>query len=160
MTKMRRCWNSYLIERKKQLLSLKNIPYLVALLWKTASGLLVASIVFRLLIGLLPLAVLWVGKMIVDFVVNAIRHSNSDSTGLWLLLAAEFGIYSLGAVLGRAVEYWDARLADEFVKDSGLRVMRHASTLDLQYFEDPNFYDQLERARCQTTDRIGILRAL
>jgi ATP-binding cassette subfamily B protein len=39
-------------------------------------------------------------------------------------------------------------------------VMKHASTLDLQSFEYPSFYDQLERARCQSTDSIGILKSL
>ena len=32
--------------------------------------------------------------------------------------------------------------------------------LDLESFEDPSFYDKLERARCQSTDRSGILKAL
>ena len=37
--------------------------------------------------------------------------------------------------------------------------MRHAATLDLAQFEDPTFYDHLERARQQTTGRIGSDRA-
>jgi ATP-binding cassette subfamily B protein len=41
-----------------------------------------------------------------------------------------------------------------------MRVMRHAATLDLQSFEDPDFYDKLERARVQANDRIGLLNAL
>ena len=66
--------------------------------------------------------------MIVDFVVGAIRQPGGDSTWLWILLAAEFGIVVLGAVLGRAVDYWDSRIADEFSKYTGLLLMRHAST--------------------------------
>ena len=41
-------------------------------------------------------------------------------------------------MLGRAIEYWDGRVADQFVKHCGLLVMKHASTLDLQSFEDPD----------------------
>ncbi|HSR06640.1 MAG TPA: ABC transporter ATP-binding protein [Bryobacteraceae bacterium] len=108
----------------------------------------------------MPIAGLWVGKLIIDSVVNAIRHPGSDSPWLWSLLALEFAIGALAALLGRAIEYWDGRVADQFVKHCGLLVMKHASTLDLQSFEDPTFYDQLERARCQSTDRIGILKAL
>ena len=157
---MRRHWNTYLAARRNQLRALKNIPQLLALLWSHTSGLVVAELSSRLIIGLLPFAGLWVGKMIVDLVVKAIKHSGSDPGRLWVLLAAEFGIGTLGAVLGRAVEYWDGRIADEFTKQSGLLVMKHAATLDLESFEDHTFYDQLERARCQTTDRIGILRGL
>ena len=157
---MRRNWNTYLAGRKNQLRALKNIPQLMALLWDAGNGLVVAELCSRMLMGVLPLAGLWVGKLIVDAVVNTIRHPGADSHGLWLLLAAEFGIGALAAVLGRAVEYWDGRIADQFVKHCGLLVMKHASGLDLESFEDPSFYDKLERARCQSTDRIGILKAL
>lgn len=155
-----RYWNTYLATRKNQLRALKNIPHLGALLWDAGSGLLIAELVCRVLIGLLPIAGLWVGKLIIDSVVSAIRHPGSDSSLLWFLLALEFAIGALAAMLGRAIEYWDGRVADQFVKHCGLLVMKHASTLDLQSFEDPTFYDQLERARCQSTDRIGILKAL
>jgi len=157
---MRRHWNSYLATRKNQVRALKNLPQVVALLWRTASVLIAAELSSRLIIGLLPLAGLWIGKMIIDLVVNAIRHPGTPTQLLWFLLTAEFGIGAVGAVLGRAVDYWDGRIADEFAKNSGLMVMKHASTLDLESFENPRYYDQLERARCQTTDRIGILRAL
>ena len=43
---------------------------------------------------------------------------------------------------------------------TSVRLMEHASKLDLYQFEDPAFYDQLERARQQTTGRIGLLAQL
>jgi len=157
---MKRDWNTYLATRKNQLRALKNIPHLLALLWDAGSGLLIAELCSRLLIGLLPLAGLWVAKLIIDSVVSALRHPGSDSRSLWLLLSLEFAISALAAVLGRAIEYWDGRMADQFVRHCGLMVMKHAASLDLESFEDPGFYDQLERARCQSTDRIGILKEL
>ena len=36
--------------------------------------------------------------------------------------------------------------------------MRHAATLDLSSFEDPQFYDRLERARVQGADRVGMIQ--
>lgn len=157
---MTRYWKSYLATRKNQLRALKNIPHLGALLWRAGSGLLVAELVARLLTGLLPLAALWIGKMIIDLVVHSIRHPGSGHPMLWYLLAAEFAVGAVGAVLARAIEYWDGRIADAFTKHSGLQIMKHAASLDLECFEDPEFYDRLERARCQTTDRVGILRPL
>jgi ATP-binding cassette subfamily B protein len=38
--------------------------------------------------------------------------------------------------------------------------MQHAATLDLAQFEDPEFYDHLERARRQTVGRIGLIAQL
>jgi len=64
-----------------------------------------------------------------------------------------------GLVLGRAIDYCDTRLADEFSRELSLRLMRQAAGLDLSFFEDPGFYDKLERARAQATDRISLLTA-
>ena len=65
-----------------------------------------------------------------------------------------------GNLSWRAIDYFDTRLADQFTREISLRIMAHASRLDLQSFEDPAFYDKLERARVQATDRTAMLRAL
>jgi len=70
-----------------------------------------------------------------------------------MLLGAEFLLAAFGNVLGRAIDYTDARLADEFTREVSLRVMEYATRLDLACLEDPAFYDKLERARVQATDR-------
>jgi ATP-binding cassette subfamily B protein len=51
-------------------------------------------------------------------------------------------------------------LADRFTRYVSIRVMEHASRLDLSSYEDPVFYDKLERARVQATDRIAMVQAL
>ncbi len=38
--------------------------------------------------------------------------------------------------------------------------MKHASELDLIAYEDPVFYDRLERARVQATDRLGMIQSI
>ena len=113
-----------------------------------------------MLVALLPLAALWIGKLIIDLVVNAARHPGPPPPQIWWLLAAEFAIAAAGSVLSRAIDYCDGRLGDRFSSEVSLRVMRHAATLDLESFEDPAFYDTLERARVQANDRIGMLNAL
>lgn len=83
----------------------------MGLLWDAGRGLLLAELFSRLLNGLLPLAGLWIGKLIIDSVVNAVRRPGADSHRLWILLAGEFAIGALAASLSRAVEYWDGRIA-------------------------------------------------
>ena len=63
-------------------------------------------------------------------------------------------------MLTRTVDYLDEVLAGRFTMYSSLRIMKHAAELDLASYEDPNFYDQLERARVQAIDRVGMIRAL
>jgi ATP-binding cassette subfamily B protein len=140
--------------------ALHNLPLVFKILWESASGLVSASLGVRVINAVLPLATLWVSKLIIDFVVSAARHSAPVPARIWWLVAAEFVIAGAGATLGRAVWYLESRLADEFSREVSLRIMRHAGTLDLATFEDPVFYDMLERARAQSSDRVALLNAM
>jgi ATP-binding cassette subfamily B protein len=118
------------------------------------------SIALRVTAALVPLAALWIGKQIVDVVVAASKGSPVDHAHVWFLLAAGFVVGVAGAVLSRAIDYFDIRIADQFSRETNLRVMRHAASLDLASIEDPQFQDQLERARLQGSDRIVMLHSL
>ena len=61
--------------------------------------------------------------------------------------------------MGRLCDYCDGLLADRFTRHVSIRVMEHASRLDLSSYEDPEFYNKLERARHQATDRIGMIQS-
>jgi ATP-binding cassette subfamily B protein len=50
-------------------------------------------------------------------------------------------------------------LADKYAKHVSIRIMEHASRLDLTSYEDPTFQDKLERARVQGTDRVLMIQA-
>jgi ATP-binding cassette subfamily B protein len=78
----------------------------------------------------------------------------------WYLVGAEFGLAVFGSLIGRATGFFDTLLADRFTRHVSIRVMEHASQLDLSSYEDPVFYDMLERARVQSTDRIAMVQAL
>jgi len=153
-------WKSASKPWRDRLSALKNLPPVLKLLWESGPKFVAAAGCFRLIVALLPLAALWIGKLIIDAVVGGIRHPGPVPREIWILLAAEFAVAAAGAVFGRAVDYCDGRLADRFSREVSERVMRHAATLDLESFEDPAFYDRLERARCQANDRIGMLHAL
>jgi ATP-binding cassette subfamily B protein len=140
--------------------ALKNIPPAIKLLWLSCPGLVAAATGLRLVVAVLPVTALWIVKLIIDLVVSTRQNAGAVPTEIWFLLAAEFVVAALGAILGRAIDYCDGRIADNFSREVSVRVMRHAATLDLESFEDPNFYDKLERARVQANDRIGMLHAL
>ena len=107
----------------------------------------------------MPILMLWVSKQILDAV--QVRFSGRPLPEFfWWLVAAEAGLAAVSAVLGRTAGYFDALLADRFTRHVSVRVMGHASRLDLASYEDPVFYDKLERARVQATDRIAMIHAL
>ena len=118
------------------------------------------GLALRVASALIPLAVLAVSKSIINLVVAQIKHPGPLPHEIWILLGLEFLLAAANNLLGRAIDYTDARLADEFTREVSLRVMTHAAGLDLASFEDPAFHDKLERARLQATDRIGMLNSM
>ena len=115
--------------------------------------------VLRVARAFIPVATLWIDKLIIDAVI-ALRRDDSHLSSLWKLVALEIAIVVAGEVLARASALVESLLGDLFSNYTSVRLMEHAATLDLQQFEDPAFYDQLERARRQTVGRIGLLSEL
>jgi ATP-binding cassette subfamily B protein len=145
---------------RDRLAALRNIPPVLKLVWDAAPRVVAGGLALRVASALIPLAVLEVSKRIIDLVVAAVKHPGPVPHEMWILLALEFLLAALNNLLGRAIDYTDARLADEFTREVSLRVMNHATTLDLASFEDPAFQDKLERARLNATDRIGMLNSM
>ncbi len=136
------------------------MPPLLRMVWATSPSLSLATLVLRFITALFPLATLWVAKLIIDLVVKAIRSQPIDRSLIWKLLIVEL-LLAIGAdVLGRLISLVDSLLGDRFTNYVSLRLMRHATSLDLVSFEDPVFYDKMERARRQTSARLGMLASL
>ena len=138
---------------------LRNIPPFVKLIWQTHPGLTLSMVALRLARAFVPLAVLWVGKLIIDAVVAG-RAGAIDTSQLWRLVGIEIALAFAGEILARASTVVESLLGDRFSNRTSVMLMQHAATLDLYQFEDPAFYDQLDRARRQTTGRIGLLALL
>ena len=66
----------------------------------------------------------------------------------------------LTGILSRAVDYFDNLLADRYTHHVSVEVMRKAAALDVTVYEDPVFYDRLERARVQATDRLAMIQQM
>ncbi len=142
---------------RERLRALRNVPPLLRMVWDTSPPLTTATVFLRLISSVLPVAQLWVGKLIIDQVVRAIQGRLADPHVIWVYLAYEIALAVLSDLLARAVNLTDSLLGDKFTNHVSLRLMEHANRLDLVSFEDPVFYDKLERARRQTTARLGML---
>lgn len=144
---------------KERLTALKYVPALFKLVWETHRVLTLSMAALRLVRGLVPIATLWVGKLIIDSVVAA-RAAGSGWQPLLNLVLLEIAIVVAGELLSRASRLVDGLLSDLFSNRVSVRIMEHAATLDLAQFEDPTFYDHLERARRSSTGRIGLIAQL
>ena len=120
----------------------------------------VFTLLLRFIAALFPLATLWVSKLIIDLVVRAIRHQAVDRSMIWKLLILELVLALAADTTGRFISLVDSLLGDRFTNHVSIKLMEHANSLDLVSFEDPVFYDKMERARRQTTARLGMLGSL
>ncbi len=140
--------------------SLRYVKPLMGMVWETSPPLVLATVFLRLTRALIPAAMLWVSKLILDAVVGRISRGTGTVAEIWKLVAIELALAIAGDFLARANTLCESLLGDRFTNRVSVRLMRHASRLDLASFEDPVFYDKLERARRQTTGRLGLLAAL
>ncbi len=140
--------------------ALRNVPPLLKMVWQTSPSLSLYTIVLRCLSAFFPLATLWISKLIIDLVVRAISHRPVDRSAIWKLLVLELLIAIASDTTGRFISLVDSLLGDRFTNYISVRLMEHANSLDLLAFEDPVFYDKMERARRQTTARLGMLGGL
>jgi len=140
------------------------VPPLLRLVYETHRGYTVAILALRAVRSFIPLAVLWIGKLIIDGVIAGARgRAAGGSVDWWYLgglLGLELGIAVAGEGLARLSSLLESLLGDLFSNRISVRLMQHAATLDLAQYEDPETYDHLERARRQTVGRIGLIALL
>jgi len=144
---------------RERISSLKNIPPIFRMVWSAAPGVVTSTLFFRLIAAVLPITLLAVTRRIIDSIYRVTSHQEPLSHGFWLLVALEFALASLGIVLARLIDFSENVLAERYTNYVNIQIMRHAATLDLTSYEDPLFYDKLERARVQGADRTGMIQA-
>ena len=144
---------------KERLEALRYLPALFRLIWRTNRGYTLAIVLLRVVRSVVPVATFWVGKLILDSVIAA-KAGTGSLTQIWRYLALELLIVLSGEILARASSLIESLLGDLFSNAMSVELMEHAAKLDLAQFEDPEFYDHLERARRQTVGRIALLSLL
>ncbi|MBI5916985.1 MAG: ABC transporter ATP-binding protein, partial [Bacteroidetes bacterium] len=114
------------------------------------------DILLRVAQSAIPLLMLYIGKEIIDEVI-ALLGGRGDQHRLWFFVGAELALAIVSDLMGRAITLLDNLLGDLLSNKSSEQLIHHAATLDLYQFENPEFYDKLERARRQTTGRTVLM---
>ena len=151
--------------------AMRNLPPFLRQIWQTSRPLTLTSLGLRLVRALLPVATLYVGKLIIDEAVRlggaGVAHTGfrdawlaGELSHLLALLLLEFTLAIASDLLGRLVAYADGLLSELFTNAASVRLMEHAATLDLEDFEDPDLQDKLDRARRQTMGRMNLMGQL
>jgi ATP-binding cassette, subfamily B, bacterial len=151
--------------------ALRNIGPFMRLVWRASPPLMLATLTLRLSRAVLPVAALWLGKLIIDEVVRLAGLAEPPDTlrtwwdsgladNLALYVAIELLLAVASDLLGRGISLADSLLAERVTISTSIRLMNHAANLDLKDYEDAGFQDKLERARRQVGGRMALIGQL
>jgi ATP-binding cassette subfamily B protein len=139
--------------------ALKNVPPVLHFVWESGPSVVFWNIFIRIVVAFLPVGIGIIGRFIIDG-VNRLRMHQPLPPHFWWLVGSEMALAVLTGILTRSVDYFDNLLADRYTHHVSVEVMRKAAALDVTVYEDPVFYDRLERARVQATDRLAMIQQM
>ena len=139
-------------------IALKYLPRFFRSVYKSSPKMFSLNVILRLIKSIFPVVLLWVGKEIIDEVIAIVNTGESQELNkLYLLIAIEFGIAIFSDVFNRLIGTTDTLMGSLYSNDSSVELIQKTARVDLQYLEDSEFYDKLERARRQTVGRVNLM---
>ena len=139
-------------------IALKYLPRFFRAVYKSSPKMFALNVILRLIKSIFPVVLLWVGKEIIDEVIAIVNTGESQELNkLYLLIAIEFGIAIFSDVFNRLIGVTDTLIGSLYSNDSSVELIQKTARVDLQYLEDSEFYDKLERARRQTVGRVNLM---
>ncbi len=125
----------------------------IELVWGTNRVLLIALALLTVAAGLLPAGVAWIGAQIVDAVVAARNLPPHAAARVLRLVFIEGALVASVAGAQRGLSLCQALLRAQLGQRVNVMILEKALTLELQHFEDSEFYDKLTRARREASSR-------
>ena len=144
---------------RERLRALRNMPPVLRILWESGPMVVSWGIGLRVIVAVLPFAVAKVAQYIINGIAGVLRGAALPAN-FWELVATEVALNVFLGLITRGIDYSDSLLANRYTQYVSVRVMKQAARLDLTTYEDPVFYDRLERARVQATDRLAMIQQI
>jgi ATP-binding cassette subfamily B protein len=144
---------------RDRLSALRNLPPVLRILWDSGPAVVTWGLVLRVIVAVVPIAIAKVAALILKDIADVLRGRPLPHD-FWMLVGTEVGLNIIFGLLIHAIDYTDALLANRYTQYVSVRVMEQASRLDLTTYENPVFYDRLERARVQATDRLVLIQQM
>lgn len=144
---------------RDRLTALRNLPPVLRILWNSGPAVVMWGLVLRVIVAALPILIAKVAAIILKDITDVLR-GRPLAHDFWILVGTEVGLNVVFGLLVHAIDYSDSLLANRYTHYVSVRVMDQASRLDLTTYENPVFYDRLERARVQATDRLVMIQQM
>ena len=140
--------------------SFQHVPRFFKRVWSASPALFLINISVRLFSAFLPVLILWIGKEIIDCVIELSQSERTDYGRLWWFVGVELALVLASDIFGRITTLTTTLVGNLYANESSVEIIKKTAQMDLQDLEDPDFYDKLERARRQTSNRITLLSDL
>jgi ATP-binding cassette, subfamily B, bacterial len=148
------------LSREKVITAFASLPRVLKLVWGVQPTFTVMLAVLYVTQGFVPVVTAWISKLLIDAVVLAIRTGGvrgATTLVVWLVVA-QFVIQGVSNLLQTFTNIVQQLLQERLSYSVQLTVMEKANTLDLSFFEDAKFYDQLQQAQREASSRpIGMV---
>lgn len=137
------------LPRYRPLQIVRNLARALGMVWRIAARWTMVDAALVLLQGLLPLAALYIVKLVIDFVTENLAAPDKSAVFQqalgWVALA---GAVTLLSSLARALGEYAAEAQSLHITDAIADILHDQSiAVDLHYYEDPSYYDTLHRAQ-------------
>jgi ATP-binding cassette, subfamily B, bacterial len=142
---------------------LRGVPRALALVWSAAPRWTAGWAFILVLQGLLPIAIVYLTRALVNDLIVAIR-----TKGAWpsdrpvVIVAFWMAACLLATEILKSIAAWVRTAQAELVRDHITSLIQEKSaSVDLEYFESPDFYDRLHQASNEARHRpLGVLENL
>ena len=141
--------------------ALKYLPRFFSEVKKTNPTLFYFNVLLRIISSVFPIAMLYIGKLIIDNVVEIVSNDlTATYDNIWKFVLIELSLVVLNDVFNRVISITEGLLGDQYSIQSSVRLINKTAEVEMYQLEDATFYDKLERARQQTTGRVSLLSSL
>lgn len=128
-----------------------ELPRVLRLVWSTSALLTSMMALLSLASGLLPAASVWISGGVLQSVVRAIISKDHDLSQVWFYVIAQLIVNLLQSLVSTLSNISQQLLQERTSNRIQLMILHKADTLDLAFFEDPEFYDKLRNAADEST---------
>ena len=132
------------------------VPRVYGFLWIVTPELFAISCAIMVVTALIPAAIIYTTKVIVDGVV-ATASGVGHWTDLVMPVSVVFALWLVETLLGTVSTMVRSMLGERVQFSAQERIVEKAASLDVAFYENPTFYDQLRHAQDQLYKVTGIV---
>ncbi len=133
-------------EIRKIFLAFTDLPRVMGLIWSTSRWMTIIMALVSIISGFLPAVSVWITRGVVDSVIVAAFSPSHPLGPVWFYVVAQLVVGLVQSLFSTLSNIVQQLLQERIGNRVQSMILRKADTLDLTFFEDPDFYDKLRNA--------------